>query len=252
MAMTVWPTDQAPGNVSSEPAWRKMAKLWAPDGVAWMTLNQMAPTLVAGPAIRVDTGAVWIDGHYAENPTAATIAAVGDGLLVVRFEPATGIAELVFRAGATVPTKLLATWEVPIAAIVAGALSDRRAFTPVGGELAHAETASTITLTSGWTAILTFPPIPSNGLDVLEFEFNTPRVNVGGTGYTAFNLFTDGAQGPSMAYVLPTSGAPIGGRLRQAPSAGLHTYSLRGLFVAPATSATIEAPLFTVRRVRGA
>jgi hypothetical protein len=248
MAMTVWPTDQAPGNVSSEPAWRKMAKLWAPSGVVARTLNEMNPTLVGGPAIRVDTGAVWIDGHYAENPVAATIASVGDGLLVCRFDPATGTAELVYRPGVTTPTQTVATWEVPIAQILAGALVDRRAFASVEGDLGYVEVAGVMAMTNAWVVLMTLRPIMADG-GVIEFTFSTWNAVVTGGGFAEYALLIDGVQSSTLAHVTVTPGMPVMGRCRTIAAVGQHTFTLCGAKNA-ATTATIDTPMFSARRVR--
>ncbi len=137
--LSVWPTDGADGAVSSEARWRKMGRLWVPSGVDLAPLGvgggtgALAPTLVAGPAIQVAAGSCWLDGHYAELLAPVTIPASASGLLVVRFTPADNHAELVYRDAATVPTQTLATWELPIAQMTAGALTDLRRFSQLGG-----------------------------------------------------------------------------------------------------------------------
>lgn len=123
--LTVWPTDgAADGSVSSEARWRKMARMWVPSGVR--LAGDLAPALVAGPAIQTAPGGCWLDGHYAELAAQATIAASANGLLVVRFTPADNHAELLYRDAATVPTQTDPTWELPIASMAAGAIADRR------------------------------------------------------------------------------------------------------------------------------
>jgi len=130
--LAVWPTDGADGSVSSEARWRKMARLWVPSGVDVSPLGvggagALAPTLVAGPTINVAIGGCWLDGHYAELTTPASVPATANGLLVVRFTPADNHAELLFRDAAVLPpTQTAVTWELAIASMAAGALTDRR------------------------------------------------------------------------------------------------------------------------------
>ncbi len=137
--LTVWPTDGADGSVSSEARWRKMARLWVPSGIDDTPLGvaggggALAPTLVAGPTINVAAGGCWMDGHYAEIVTPSSVPATANGLLVVRFTPADNHAELLYRDAATQPTQTLATWELPIAQMAAGALTDRRVAASLGG-----------------------------------------------------------------------------------------------------------------------
>src|SRR5262245_51454618 len=127
--ITGWPTDGADGSVANEARWRKMARLWCPSGVAENYGEQLAPTVVAGPAIQVATGAAWLDGHYAENESVQSIASTDNGLLVIRFTPADNLFELLWRDGVTTPTQTEAVWELPIASMTAGVMADRRAFT---------------------------------------------------------------------------------------------------------------------------
>ena len=122
--LTVWPTDGADGSVSSEARWRKMARLWVPSGVA----NGMSLISLAGPAITVNPGAAWLDGHFAELSSPQTVAASANGLLVLRFTPADNRCELLYRDGAGLsPTRTDATWELALASMSAGAMYDHRA-----------------------------------------------------------------------------------------------------------------------------
>ena len=123
--LTGWPTDGAEGSVSSEARWRKMARVWAPSGVVAGFAGELAPTLGSG-VINVAAGAAWVDGHYCELVGPASETNSANGLLVVRFTPADNLFELVYRNGITTPTQTDATWELPIAQMIAGAISDRR------------------------------------------------------------------------------------------------------------------------------
>ena len=141
--LAVWPTDGAgpggDGSVSSEARWRKMGRLWVPSGVDYSPLGigggsgALAPTLAAGPTINVAVGGCWLDGHYAELTAPASVPATANGLLVVRFTPADNHAELLYRDAVTVPTQTVSSWELPIASMTAGAISDARRFVQFGG-----------------------------------------------------------------------------------------------------------------------
>ena len=126
--LNVWPTDGAGGSVSSEARWRRMARLWVPSGVEETVYGptSLQPSLVAGPTINVAQGACWVDGHYAELTPGVGVPATANGLLVVRFTPADNRAELLYRDAVTVPTQTDATWELAIASMTAGAITDRR------------------------------------------------------------------------------------------------------------------------------
>jgi hypothetical protein len=112
-----------------------MARMWVPSGVdasALAVAGGLAPTLVAGPTINVAAGGCWLDGHYAEIANPSSVPATANGLLVVRFTPADNHAELVYRDAATVPVQTLTTWELPIASMAAGVMTDARVFAKQG------------------------------------------------------------------------------------------------------------------------
>ena len=126
VAMNVWPTDAADGSVATEARWRKMARLWAPSGVAEGVGGNMAPSLVY-PNLTIRSGAAWVDGAYCELTGDQVLAVTANGLVVVRFDPAANTAQLLYRDAISVPAQDPAgTWELPIAQIVGSALVDKR------------------------------------------------------------------------------------------------------------------------------
>lgn len=143
--LSVWPTDGGDGSVSSEARWRKMARIWANTGIRQG--GDLAPTLVAGPTINVAAGQCWVDGHFCELATAASVPASATGLLVVRFTPADNHAELLYRDGVSVPTQTDATFEMPVALMNGGSLFDRRVLA-VGGETGVFASAVTTVITA--------------------------------------------------------------------------------------------------------
>ncbi len=126
VAMDTWPTDGAAGSVATEARWRKMARHWAPSGIAPGVGGELAPTL-AMPNLTVQSGAAWVDGHYAELPTNQVLTATANGLAVVRFDPAANTADLLWRDGVSTPAQSpTGTWELPIARTAASVLTDLR------------------------------------------------------------------------------------------------------------------------------
>ncbi len=125
-SMTVWPTDAADGSVATEARWRKMGRLWTATGVIQGVGGELAPTL-AFPNLTVQSGAVWIDGHYGELAGAQVLTVTANGLVVVRFDPAANTCELLYRDGAAQPTQNpVGVWEIAIAQIVGSAMIDTR------------------------------------------------------------------------------------------------------------------------------
>lgn len=127
VAMNVWPTDGAAGSVATEARWRSMGRVWAPSGVVAGQGGELAPSL-AFPNLTVQSGAAWVDGHYAELVSNQVLTVTANGLAVVRFDPAANSAELLWRDGASTPTQSpIGTWELPIAKTVGSVLTDLRA-----------------------------------------------------------------------------------------------------------------------------
>lgn len=126
VAMNVWPTDAADGSVANEDRWRKMARHWAPSGVALGIGGELVPTL-SMPNLTVQSGACWVDGHYCELAGPQVLTATANGLAVVRFDPVANSAELLWRDAVSTPTQNPAgTWELPIARTVSSVLADVR------------------------------------------------------------------------------------------------------------------------------
>lgn len=132
-AMDVWPTDAAEGSVATEARWRQMARHWTPSGVLAEVGGALKPTLTF-PNLSIQSGAVWIDGHYAELPGSQVLTATANGIAVVRFDPAANSAELLWRDGVSVPTQSpTGVWEEPIAETVGSVLKDVRGLVSAHG-----------------------------------------------------------------------------------------------------------------------
>jgi hypothetical protein len=135
MPMNVWPTDAGAGVVANEARWRKMARLWAPSAVAGGIAGELKPAKIpAFPMVSIQAGACWADGHYCELEAAENLAVTPNGILVVRFDPSSDTAALVFRDNGTVPLQTtFGLWEVPIALMVSDVLTDLRGILPITG-----------------------------------------------------------------------------------------------------------------------
>ena len=129
VAMNVWPTDAADGAVTSEARWRKMGRLWAPSGATGGVGGELKPSYLY-PTLTVKNGAAWADGHYCEltaDQGFGGMTALSVGLVVVRFDPTANTAELLYLDGATTPSQNPAgVWEVPIARLNTGVMTDLR------------------------------------------------------------------------------------------------------------------------------
>jgi len=235
-----------------------MARAWMPSGVdtSLLGLGQLVPTLVAGPTINVTAGACWLDGHYAELATPASVPATANGLLVVRFTPADNHAELLYRDAAVTCTQTLATWELPIAQMAAGALKDIRWFANNSGELATVTNAATIALAAANTQaspadIADLPAVYCDGaplevtIAVLTMGFLTPT---SGSVYEAGDLWIDNAGSGTVIRTYAPGGSSGYGRARVTPTAGVHRFRLRG-WLQTATQGAITGATLRLQRV---
>jgi len=237
-----------------------MARGWQPSGVDPSLLGlagQLAPTLVAGPTINVTAGACWLDGHYAELATPASVPATANGLLVVRFTPADNHAELLYRDAATTCTQTLATWELPIAQMIAGALRDIRWFANTSGELAWAQNTGTVTFTSAHTAAspATVIDMPSVYFDGATYEAEATVLAMGyvspttGSPFQSADVWIDGATGGTLLRSYQPSGGCGWGRLRITPTPGCHQLRLRGYLASAATGGAFTLSTLRIMRL---
>jgi len=236
--LTVWPTDGADGSVSSEARWRKMGRLWVPSGVDASLLGiagQLVPTLAAGPTINVAAGSCWLDGHYAERTTPASVPATANGLLVVRFTPADNHAELLYRDAAVTCTQTLATWELPIAQMLAGAMRDIRWIQNARSEIGFVQTYSNVSIPSQTppTAPITVNDLPAIYCDggPVEIEAVCTAVGISAAGGLVYlRAWVDNAEVTNGHLAASYSNLATSqyGRIRSTPAAGVHQFRSRG------------------------
>jgi hypothetical protein len=245
VALSVWPTDAADGSVASEARWRKMGRYWVPSGVLAGQGGELAPSL-AFPNLTVQSGAAWVDGHYAELPSNQVLTVTANGLAVVRFDPAANTAELLWRDGVSTPAQSpTGTWELPIAQTIGSALTDRRELVGpgAGGELALGQVVSpaSVTATTAATApaLITAPAVATNGTTRIKVEFFCGSVGGNATAAVTSSYLFDGT---TQIGILNRSNltanveVPHYGLVFLTPVAGSHTYSVRGVVSGGASS----------------
>ncbi len=139
---TYWPMDDGPGANSGVVRWRKMARLWAHDGVVRGVGGELG--LVnwdqGTQEATVQLGAVWVDGFYAENPHDVRLRVPSNvGLVVARLDPGAQRVSLAWKEGPSHgptpdPDGL---WEVPLWYLWGDWADDRRPFVQPGKGLAE-------------------------------------------------------------------------------------------------------------------
>jgi hypothetical protein len=131
MAVIGWPTDAGAGQVATEDRWVQMARLWTREGVVDGISGEMAPSFAAGQ-VTIQAGAAWINGHYAVNDAPVVVPTAANGLVVLRYTLAGNVFAIAFNSGATVPTQTPAVYEIALADVTGGVMSDRRTMTGGG------------------------------------------------------------------------------------------------------------------------
>ena len=133
----------------------------------------------------------------------------------------------------TAPTQSDAVWELPIAQMTAGHLTDRRVFVATGNVVAYAEMTANHTnaATSQGAAVpflsapvLAFEPVPH------LFTFYAPFVQPAAGESLYVHLFDTGTNIGRMAHVTSAAQiirAPVFAQRWLTPPAGTHTYTLR-------------------------
>lgn len=186
---TYWPMDDGPGANTGMLRWRKMARLWAHDGVVRGVGAELRPQYYdpASETWVVGTGAVWVNGFYGEATANKEIRVPGNrGLIVARLRA--GAVTLFFKPNDPNPWQDPdGEWEVPLHWLEGdGQWFDRRPFVQPGKGIADLP-----------------PRVPRRGFFATGPE---TEVLVGGgqspTGGLIMQIFTDWALGwtPGRAY----------------------------------------------------
>jgi hypothetical protein len=192
-----FPFDPGHGASANSTRWRKMAQLWAPDGVLSNYLNQLNATQ-AGSQVTVQTGAVFMHGNYAEleNPQTFTVGTNGTIVAQANLALANEFINLTYRDGVvdygTNPSNNYeqdtGIWEIPIWLISGGSLVDlRNLINPATG--------------LRWTATSpTATPVATSS--TLQSSFGVARIPYAAQGFlhgTLLVQFSDMSQAQSVA-----------------------------------------------------
>lgn len=195
-----FPFDPGHGASANSARWRKMAQLWAPDGVVNNYLNELNATQATNQ-VTVQTGAVFIHGYYAELATQQTFTVGTNGTIVAQVNMAVNseVINLVYRDGVidygsspgTSYEQDASIWEIPIWLISAGSLVDiRTKINPATGLRWWAQSAAATPIATSTT---------------VNFIFVTARIPYKASGFlhgTMMLQFSDLSQAQSAACTL--------------------------------------------------
>jgi hypothetical protein len=128
-----FPFDRGFGATAATARWRKMAQLWASDGVVAGYLNQLSAT-IAGATVTLGTGAVFMHGYYAEVQNPQPIAVGASGTIVAQVDLVNETCQVYYKDGAldygASPTanyeQSANKWEIPLWLVSSGVLTDLR------------------------------------------------------------------------------------------------------------------------------
>lgn len=191
-----FPFDPGHGASANAARWRKMAQLWAPDGVLNNYLNELN-AVPAFPQVTVQTGAVFIHGYYAELATQQTFTVGTNGTIVAQVNMAINseVINLVYRDSVTDYGSNPANsyeqdaniWEIPVWGVSGGntLLDLRTRINPATGLRWWAQSATTQPIATSTT---------------LQSSFVTARIPYKASGFlhgTLMLQFTDLSQAQS-------------------------------------------------------
>jgi hypothetical protein len=133
-----YPFDPGMGAGTANAArWRKMANLWAPDGVVsnypygnTPATSQLYATAITGGATTIQQGAVFIHGYYAEIQTPQPINVGAAGTIVAHCDFNTEKVSLLFTTATDYGSggfeQDLNIWEIPLWGVSGSTLTDLR------------------------------------------------------------------------------------------------------------------------------
>jgi hypothetical protein len=193
-----FPFDPGFGASANAARWRKMARLWAPDGVLQGYNNGLSASVISGGATTISTGAVFNHGYYCEisNPQSISITGTGTGTIVAKVDMVNEVASIYYKDGATdygaSPTtnfeQSASNWEIPLWGVVTPTLTDLRTMVSPGQGV-------------GWW--VTSPgPIPVAANQTVQTNFLTARVPYTGMALLRGEIlvtFNDSSAGQSAA-----------------------------------------------------
>lgn len=158
-----FPWDKGFGSSASSSRWRKMAQLWAPDGVvANYPVGVAAGGLnatIAGGIVTVNPGACFMHGYYGEIFAAQAINVGASGTVVAKADFDNEICSIIFHNGAIDYNGYQQdthAWEVPLWLVSSGTLTDLRCFISGGAGLGWSGTMPQQTVSSGTTVNFNF------------------------------------------------------------------------------------------------
>jgi hypothetical protein len=135
-----FPWDKGFGTPASSSNWRKMANLWAPDGVLQGYQNQLNATFTTPNTVAtVQTGAAFIHGYYAEvlNPQAVNVTGTS-GTIVARAQLGNEVCDIYYKDQSIDYNGYeqdAANWEIPLFLVTPAGLVDLRTLISPGAAL---------------------------------------------------------------------------------------------------------------------
>jgi hypothetical protein len=208
-----FPFNKGFGSPANASRWQKMSKIWSGDGVDigvdFQFGNVGNPTTYAGTTVTLQSGAVYLQGYYAEllasAPLAITVPNNPTGVIVAHLNILTSVMEPLYLNGLSVPPVNSATdaylflWK-----LVAGVFTDKRVLVgpiPIGNLGAPLVPASGVSLIND--------PTHAFGFDCTVYVTGGTVTNIAidgmSTGLTSGTFKVRAGQGITIIYsVAPT------------------------------------------------
>jgi hypothetical protein len=125
-----YPFDSGAGAVATQANWFNIGAGFQDSGILRSVPNYLRPTLTSPGTVQINTGAALIQGVYAQSTAAKTITiptgAGTGGVIVAQADFGNRICNIVFNSAVYAPVQTTSLWELMIAQVSAGVMSDCR------------------------------------------------------------------------------------------------------------------------------
>lgn len=119
------------GATASQGGWLNIASSFREGGILRGKGNALRPS-ISGTTVTLQTGAVLIQGFYGESTGTKTFTVPTSGgsfgIVVAQADFTSNVISLVYNASTSTPVQTTSLWEYMVCRILAGVLTDCRAF----------------------------------------------------------------------------------------------------------------------------
>lgn len=126
-----FPFTSGAGSTATQASWQAMASYFMANGVISGAGSNFSAT-ISGTTVTLNAGAVWINGIFGENTAPKSVTVTSNGLIYARLNYGSSDIEYDYEDASYSLTQNTTYWDIPLWAVVSGALQDWRYFTGPG------------------------------------------------------------------------------------------------------------------------